>query len=166
MKETLGARIAAIRKEKGLTQEDFAQRLGVSGQAVSKWENDQTCPDISLLPTIARMGGMTVDSLLTGEVLEPTAIVVPEALRKNSDQLMLRIIVDSCDKGKVRINIPLTIIKLALEAGMGIPEVSTSIKGLEKVDFSKVIMLAENGMLGNIMEVESSDGDTIYIRVE
>lgn len=166
MKETLGNRIAAIRKDKNLTQEEFAQRLGVSGQAVSKWENDLTCPDISLLPAIARMGGMTVDTLLTGESQEPTAMVVPEGQRKSTDELMLRIIVDSADKDKVRVNIPLTIIKLGLEAGMSIPEFSGSIKGLEKVDFSKIVMLAENGMLGNIVEVESSDGDTIYIRVE
>lgn len=48
MENTLGTRIAQLRKEKGYTQEDLAQMLEVSPQAVSKWENDLTCPDISL----------------------------------------------------------------------------------------------------------------------
>ena len=43
---TLGRRIAQLRKEKELKQDDLAQMLDVSAQAVSKWENDQTCPQI------------------------------------------------------------------------------------------------------------------------
>ena len=50
MEMTIGKRIAALRREKNLKQDDLAQMLEVSPQAVSKWENDQTCPDISLLP--------------------------------------------------------------------------------------------------------------------
>ena len=50
---TLGTRIAGLRKEKGYTQEEFSDMLGVSAQAVSKWENDLSCPDIMLIPQIA-----------------------------------------------------------------------------------------------------------------
>ena len=46
MNKTLGARIAELRKEKGLTQEELAKQLGISSQAVSKWEKDISCPDI------------------------------------------------------------------------------------------------------------------------
>ena len=53
MENTLGKRIAALRRQKELTQDNLAQILDVSSQAVSKWENDQTCPDISLLPQLA-----------------------------------------------------------------------------------------------------------------
>ena len=53
MEMTIGKRIAALRREKNLKQDDLAQMLEVSPQAVSKWENDQTCPDISLLPKLA-----------------------------------------------------------------------------------------------------------------
>ena len=63
MENTLGKRIAALRHEKGLKQDELAQMLNVSGQAVSKWENDQTCPDISLLPTLAKTFGISVDEL-------------------------------------------------------------------------------------------------------
>ncbi len=51
--ESLGQRIAYLRKQRSLTQEDVAVRLGVSAQAVSKWENDMTCPDITLLHDLA-----------------------------------------------------------------------------------------------------------------
>ena len=47
---TMGARILRRRKEKGLTQEALANQLGVSNQAVSKWEGDVCCPDLQLLP--------------------------------------------------------------------------------------------------------------------
>ena len=54
MNTTLGKRIAALRREKELKQDELAEKLGVSPQAVSKWENDQTCPDISILPLLAK----------------------------------------------------------------------------------------------------------------
>ena len=49
----MGARILRRRKEKGLTQEELANKLGVSNQAVSKWEGDVCCPDLQLLPLLA-----------------------------------------------------------------------------------------------------------------
>ena len=61
----LGKRIAALRKQRGLTQEALAEALGVSAQAVSKWETDNSCPDISLLPKLAAELGVTVDALLS-----------------------------------------------------------------------------------------------------
>ena len=54
----------ALRKEKGLTQEQIAEILGVSPQAVSRWENSSTFPDVTLLPQIASYFGTTVDELL------------------------------------------------------------------------------------------------------
>jgi len=51
--EGLGARLQKLRKQKGMTQEDLAHRIGVTGQAVSKWETDQSYPDITLITTLA-----------------------------------------------------------------------------------------------------------------
>ena len=75
-KETLGKRIAMLRKEKGLTQEQLAEKVGVSAQAVSKWENDVSCPDITLLPLLADILGVTVDELLGVKPIEPHVIIL------------------------------------------------------------------------------------------
>lgn len=61
---TMGKRICRSRKRLGLTQDQLAEKLGVSPQAVSKWENDQSCPDVSLLPKLAEIFGITTDQLL------------------------------------------------------------------------------------------------------
>lgn len=64
---TLGNKIAELRKEKGMTQEALANQLGVSNQAVSKWEANQSCPDIQLLPTIADLFEISLDALFGRE---------------------------------------------------------------------------------------------------
>ena len=61
---TLGKRIMSLRKAAGMTQEQLAEKLGVSPQAVSKWENDVSCPDITAIPLIASIFGITSDELL------------------------------------------------------------------------------------------------------
>lgn len=64
----LGKEITKCRKKLGMTQETLAQTLGVTNQAVSKWELDQSCPDIQLLPQLADIFGITVDELFGREV--------------------------------------------------------------------------------------------------
>lgn len=60
--EIIGKQIASLRKEKGIKQEELANYVGVSTQAVSKWENGGV-PDTELLPKIADFFGVSVDSL-------------------------------------------------------------------------------------------------------
>ena len=64
MEQTLGKRIVLNRKRMHMTQDQLAEKLGVTAQAVSKWENDQSCPDIATLPKLAQIFGITVDELL------------------------------------------------------------------------------------------------------
>ena len=63
-KMSMGKRIADLRRQKGMTQEQLANQVGVTAQAVSKWENDLSCPDISILPRLAEVLGVTTDELL------------------------------------------------------------------------------------------------------
>ena len=170
--ETLGRRIARLRREKELKQEDLAAKLDVSGQAVSKWENDQTCPDITALPKLADILGVTVDELLTGKKEEtvPAVRLLPPAERKHINDMILRIIVDSSGGDKVRVNLPMGIIPLALEMGIDLPQIS-GISGLDNInlksiDLNKIMQLVHQGFVGNLVEVESSDGDSIRIFVE
>ena len=60
----IGEKIKKLRQENGITQEDLAKQLGVSFQAVSRWENSTTYPDITMLPIIANMFDVTIDYLL------------------------------------------------------------------------------------------------------
>ena len=164
MNETLGKRIAMYRKEKGFKQDELAEMLSVSPQAVSKWENDQTCPDISLLPQLAKILGVTVDELLSGKEEMPAVRLVPEAERKDIRDMMLRIIVE--DGGdKVRVNIPVALVEVALEMGMQMPEVSGS-NALKNLDLAKIMELVHRGVMGNLVDVESSDGAVIRVFVE
>ena len=64
---TLGNKIAYYRKSMNITQDALAQQLGVTNQAVSKWESDQCCPDVMLLPKLADIFGITLDELFGRE---------------------------------------------------------------------------------------------------
>ena len=66
----MGARILRRRKEKELTQEALANQLGVSNQAVSKWEGDVCCPDLQLLPLLADTLELSLDELFGRESKE------------------------------------------------------------------------------------------------
>ena len=61
---TIGKTIAALRKKIGLTQSELAERLNISNKAVSKWENGQGYPDISLFPSLANVFGVSIDYLM------------------------------------------------------------------------------------------------------
>lgn len=66
----LADKLKELRSQKNISQEKLAQYLNVSFQAVSKWENGNSYPDITLLPDIARFFGITVDELLCVEKLD------------------------------------------------------------------------------------------------
>lgn len=63
----IGKRIAQLRSLKGLTQTELGERIGVSFQAVSKWERGESLPDISLLPKLSQVLETTIDSILTAD---------------------------------------------------------------------------------------------------
>lgn len=85
----ISEQIAFLRKQKGLTQEDLAKTLGVTNQAVSKWESGQCCPDIQLLPDIAKLFDVSVDELLGYTPVSTSEDIV----------LMLRKKIESLPKG-------------------------------------------------------------------
>lgn len=83
---TIGDRIKYHRKRLGLTQEQLAEHMGISAQAVSKWENNLSCPDISVLPELADLFGISVDELLgkaaaEKETAHEAEVVEPENTR-------------------------------------------------------------------------------------
>ncbi len=64
--QNVGKQIANLRKENNLTQSELGERLGVSFQAVSKWERGETLPDTGILPDLASILRATIDNILSG----------------------------------------------------------------------------------------------------
>ena len=62
----VGEQISVLRKNKGITQSELGERIGVSFQAVSKWERGETLPDVTILPDLAKILETTVDFILLG----------------------------------------------------------------------------------------------------
>ena len=75
--QILSQNIGAFRKEKGLTQTQFAKQLGVTYQAVSKWENGKSAPDVSLLPKIAGIFTCSLDELFSRPAVNPMVYDAP-----------------------------------------------------------------------------------------
>ena len=110
------------------------------------------------------MLGVTVDELLSGNSEKETRIL-PAEQRKNIDDMMLKIIINSSDGDKVRINLPIPLVKLGLEMGMKMPQVSGN-QSLQNVDFAQLMALVESGVIGRLLELESAEGDSVVIVVE
>ena len=75
--QTFGATVAALRKERGMTQLELAEQMGVTDKAVSKWERDLSLPDTASLPKLAETLGVTVDELMLGKPAGPAADASP-----------------------------------------------------------------------------------------
>ena len=73
----LGENLLNLRKINGFSQEDVAEKIGVSRQAVAKWENGTTSPDIANCVALARLYNVTVDELLTFDSHEIEGLAVP-----------------------------------------------------------------------------------------
>ena len=112
MKETFGQRFSRLRKQRGLTQEELGEKFGISGQAVSKWENDASMPDISILPELSDVLGVSLNELLGKE--ESKTRLVPAEERKDINDLVLRVRVDSADGDKITVNLPMGLVKAGI----------------------------------------------------
>lgn len=73
--ENFGSTLKELRKKRGLTQEQLAEYLGISSQAVSKWENNISYPDVSLLPVLANYFQVSTDELLGVDTAKRTETI-------------------------------------------------------------------------------------------
>ena len=171
--ETLGRRIARLRLEYGMTQERLAMKMGVTAQAVSKWENDLSAPDIMLLPELARTLGVTVDELLKGRKSQEIVPAEPEpesqpapSRADESGPKKLHVQVDSSDGDVVNINVPLGMASAVLGASSKLPGVVNLNLNDADVDMTLIAEAIKHGEKGTLVEVDSGDGDHVTISLE
>ena len=163
----LGKTIAEKRKLLAMTQEDLAAKLGVSPQAVSKWENNLSCPDITLLPDIANIFGITVDELLgvgkaeTKEEPVPCeAPPDPETVYEEpefSGKKATKLLITREYNGKVTtVKFPLTIVRFGLN-------LSGIFGGLTGQQANAVDNAIRTGLVGEILSVDGENGEKVTI---
>ena len=148
-----GDKIFELRREKGLTQDALAELLGVTAQAVSKWERGESLPETAMLPKIAELFDVSIDSLF-GNEKKPLAEYLPEKER-DFDKMVLRILVDDGDD-HIKVNLPLPLVKTMLQLGVTTNKISFGNADLSGVDFEAVIKMVESGAVGRLVEVESN----------
>lgn len=169
---TLGRRIQALRKQQGLTQDALGELMGVSAQAVSKWENDQSCPDIMTLPQLARVLEVSVDLLLTGT----ERAAAPAAPAKRPEELIIRIAIEEDTGTRVCVNLPFIVFRHAAMHGMlsvtynptdGADEVdfNATAQRLKQLDFKTIAQMIESGVTGKILDL-NEDGDRLTVWTE
>ena len=146
-----------------MTQKELAEQINVTDKAVSKWENGEGCPDISLLPMIADIFEVTLDELL-GRTKKHEVKMVDEKEKHDINKMALKIKVLS-GKDKVNINLPIPLVKVCIETGMKVPQINGN-DALSSIDFSQIYALIEQGVIGELITVESEDGDLVVITVE
>lgn len=169
---SLGEKIALLRKAKGLTQEVLAEKCSVSAQAVSKWENDITAPDISLLPHLSSLLGVSVDELLG---VQRSDVVAVNRETVDLTKMILRVRIKSNDGDKVNVNLPLSIAEILiknknfvkkLEEDKDKDEGKNMLASLSGINFDQILSLVQEGVIGKLVEIESKDGDIVEIWVE
>lgn len=163
-KETLGNRISSLRKQRGYTQSEFAEMLSVTPQAVSKWENDISCPDITLLPDIADIFGITVDELLTGRV-KITAPEKEKKHRKNIEKLRLIIRVLRPMQKPIKIALPLSVVKRFARLGVSI---SNAVGGdyISEEQLGDILNMVDEGISGVILDIVTEDDTNVILEID
>lgn len=164
--QSLGAVVTELRGRRGWTQEELAQRLGVSAQAVSKWETGQSMPDVALLLPLAQALGCTVDELLTGSAAslrlqgaEPTTgELVPEEQRARN--VVVR--VEHPDSKPVTVRLPIGLLRFGAQLWSSFPALAT----IPDVDKEVLLDRIERGLIGEVVRVEPADGSVVTVTLE
>lgn len=158
----IGSNIAALRKEKGITQEELANALGVSAQAVSKWENNSSCPDVSLLTVIADYFGVTVDALLRSGAEEITRADPPSTddnvAAVRGGKRNVRIKVTQPNGKETNVKVPFGVVKMGLGVG--------NVFGLQRDVADKIGALLDDPAAADILSVDGENGEHVTISIE
>ena len=149
---TIGQNIAYFRKQKKMTQEELAEKMSVTAQAVSKWECDTSYPDITAIQMLSKVLGVTATELIDGVKYSAE---IKDAPQEIIDRRIVRIEVQ-VDETKIVTRFPVPVIKKAMENG--------TLKSLVGEDaYSQVVSILEmidSGITGRVVEVNSQEVQT------
>jgi len=158
---TIGKNIAERRRALGMTQETLAEKVGVSAQAVSKWENDLTEPDARMLLTLADLFGTSVDDLLRGTELPE----VSDDLKKPEERTVkIRVTAEDLN---VTVRIPA---ELILKGDFSVFKdiINANAPGYAEESTSKletIVKLLKSNTVGDVIDVNAG-GSHITITIE
>ena len=153
----LSEKIIELRKANGMTQEELAEKMSVTAQAVSKWECDTSYPDIIAIQALSKTLGVSVNELLEGFQASPE---IKEAPQEIIDRRIVRIEVQLDDTNIVT-RLPVPALKKAMENGT-----LKEIVGEDSYNqVSTILGMVDSGMTGTLVEVNTSDTQ-VFITVE
>lgn len=164
MEKTIGKKLYDLRKQSGFTQDYVAEKLGVSAQAVSKWENDIACPDIMTLPNIATLYGITVDEIFKNDEVQSN-VKLEKTEKINENELFLRVYVETVHGDEIKVTLPYPVVKEIANVGKNISSVVSGVD-LSGVDFETIFSMVESGMLGEFVNVKTQNNDIVRVLVE
>ena len=149
---SIGKNISYLRKEKGLTQAELGDLLGVSNQAVSKWESEMTMPDIMLLPEIAKVLGVTLEDIYCEN--NEFEIVEKNAVSKVTDRRIIFINVKSKEENaNVKVRVPVTAAKTVM--GKSIMRQYLGENGESQIDL--FFEMIDSGSCGTLVDVDADE---------
>ena len=149
---TIGQNIAYFRKQKNMTQEELAEKMSVTAQAISKWECDTSYPDITVIQTLSKILGVSVTELLEGISTPPQLKDAPQEI---IDRRIVRIEVQAKET-KIVTRFPVPAMKKAIENG--------TLEGLLDDNFEEVasiLGMIDEGMTGRLVDVNTPDTQVV-----
>ncbi len=158
MKEHIGQHIAYYRKKTGMTQEQLAEKMEVTAQAVSKWENGLTCPDLDSVAKLADFLGVTVEQLIRGDAAVP-AVQVVETPQVGRRVLCIQVQAKASVAANVTVRFPVELIFKAYEAGN-----LDSLVGDEAPLVEQVMEMIRQGTVGSLVDVDTEQA-TVKVEV-
>ncbi len=158
MKEHIGRHIAHYRKKAGMTQEQLAEKMGVTSQAVSKWENGLTCPDLDSVAELAGFLGVAVEQLIHGDAAVPTVQVV-ETPQVGKRVLCIRVHTKLGMESNTTVRFPVELILKAYEMGN-----LEGLLGEEAAFVEQAIEMIRQGTVGSVVDVDTEQA-TVRIEV-
>ena len=151
---SIGKNIATFRKAKSLTQTELGDMLGVSNQAVSKWESEMTMPDVMLLPEIAKVLDVSLEELYNGREERPPQENQPEQqdlpTQTPTEKRVLCITVDG--EFPVKVRMPVEAARYFMSQGDSSPDAS-----------AWDAMLSQEGVL---VDVETGESEASHVKIE